>query len=164
MIKVLRTSHPVHLTLAIVLNVYFLFEFAFSTVILPRNIIIIMVLPMALFWIASLRMKSKNLRRLLLYGAIPFLSNSFFLINYFPSTNPVTETYKYKNVVQRTNRGQMQETTLINLENDAYKDYQHLRLFFSYEKMSNANTISYHFEDGLFGIRVVKEYEFSRSR
>jgi len=34
-------------------------------------------------------------------------------------------------------------------------------MFFNYEKMKDKRVITYNMEDGLFGFRAVKDYEFS---
>jgi len=34
-------------------------------------------------------------------------------------------------------------------------------MFFNYEKMKDKSVITYDIEDGFFGFRVVKDYEFS---
>ncbi len=48
----------------------------------------------------------------------------------------------------------------IDLENNKYEDYKWFRMFFDYEVMKSE--IAYTFEDGVFGLRVLKHYEFVR--
>lgn len=52
-------------------------------------------------------------------------------------------------------------STTIYLEGGVYKEYYLPRKFFNYEKMKDKRVITYDIEEGLFGFRVVKDYEFS---
>lgn len=82
---------------------------------------------------------------------VPALINLFFLVNYVFSSNPVVENYTFE---------LEQSSTLITLEDDAYEDYMFIRLFFDIEQMTYKKEVQFTFEEGLFGFRVLKAFEF----
>jgi hypothetical protein len=90
---------------------------------------------------------------------IPSLFNFFFSINYTFSSNPVVEKYSFAHRYQNI-RGRSVKTTSIDLEGKQYEAYPHFRRFLNYEKMAYAHQITYIFEDGLLGLRVLKNYKF----
>ncbi len=53
-----------------------------------------------------------------------------------------------------------QETTLITLEGNKYEEFIGLRVFWEYEKMEGAQSVSYTFKDGCFGFKVMTDYNF----
>ena len=59
-------------------------------------------------------------------------------------------------------RARLEKIAYIDLPNDAYKEYKWFRMFFNFETMKNKSEITYRFEDGLWGIRVLKDYDFSK--
>lgn len=115
--------------------------------------------------------KTKSRFRLWFYSLCmaPLLINIFLLVNYLGSTNPTTETYLFASQIQpsgydRVNRKpRWQESTLINLENGKYSEYIFIRMFYNYDSMKNKNQITYIFEDGLLGFRVMKGHSFTKT-
>ncbi|MFM1931593.1 MAG: hypothetical protein RL226_896 [Bacteroidota bacterium] len=97
---------------------------------------------------------------------LPGLLNMFFLINFVFSSNPVTEVYSFSHEMRwyggRFSKWRLEKIAYINLENDKYKKYVLLRTFFDFETMKNKREIAYQFEDGLLGMRVLKDYEFTK--
>jgi hypothetical protein len=92
---------------------------------------------------------------------IPLLINSFFVLNFVFSSNPTTEHYLYIMTREKTKSGS-QETTLITLHHNEYSEYPGIRLFFDYDEMRHGNSIIYTFKEGLFGLRVLTDYEFEK--
>ena len=98
---------------------------------------------------------------------LPLLFNCFFLFNYVFSKRPTQETYLYAYGITdiQGSKGryssQKGRSTTIYLEGGVYKEYTLPRMFFNYEKMKDKSVITYDIEDGFFGFRVVKDYEFS---
>ncbi len=86
----------------------------------------------------------------------PGVVSLIFLLNYIFSSQPYEEKYAYQNYTETQPR-----STIIYLENDAYKNYMGIRFFLDFDAISQANTITYVFEKGLFGLRVMKEYKLS---
>jgi hypothetical protein len=86
----------------------------------------------------------------------PFVLNLLLSANFLFSTNPGWEIYSFKH--HKNNReGNL---VFIDLENNHYKDFNGIRLFADFNQTKDATKIAYKFEDGLLGIRVMKEYEF----
>ncbi len=102
----------------------------------------------------------------MLIGIAPGVLAMFLLINYSMSNKPVSETYRFtsrwkKEITGRSGNYERQDYSYIDLEGNAYANYQGIRIFFDYEQMKYAKTITYTFEDGFFGLRVVKDYKFN---
>ncbi len=81
------------------------------------------------------------------------------LINFLGSHNPIIEEYEIWNetTMEKTSNHQ---STFIQLENGAYSNFVGIRIFSDIRQLQNNEHIIYQFEDGLFGIRVMKEYRF----
>ncbi len=107
-------------------------------------------------------------KKLFLFAFIPTIFNWFFLINFIFSNNPKEETYifihetiKYKS--SRPNKYYKEKVSLISLENNAYDEYPLMRFFLDFESHRLENHVHYTFEDGLMGIKVLKNFYFSYS-
>jgi len=96
---------------------------------------------------------------------VPTVCQFFFLVNFLFSRNPVVETYSFvhQERVLATKNGppKMGKMAAVRLENEQYADYPWFTLFFDFEAMENAQQITYTFEDGLFGLRVLKSHQFA---
>ncbi|QNR25464.1 J domain-containing protein [Croceimicrobium hydrocarbonivorans] len=92
----------------------------------------------------------------------PAILNTFLLLNFSLSSHPVVENYAFMRGEQNLKNGR-QKTTFIYLEGDQYAQYWGPRLFFDYKAMEGADLISYTIEEGLFGLRVVKQSEFKKA-
>lgn len=81
------------------------------------------------------------------------------LINFLGSHNPIIEDYEIWNetTLEKTSN---HPSTFIQLENGAYSNFVGIRIFSDIRQLQNNEHIIYQFEDGLFGIRVMKEYRF----
>jgi DnaJ domain len=89
----------------------------------------------------------------------PFVLNLLFLLNFAFSRHPVQETYLFSQVWQETRQGS-QKSTLIELQGDAYTAFPGIRVFWSYRAMEGYDAITYTFQEGLFGLRVMTDYYF----
>lgn len=105
-------------------------------------------------------------RRWLLLGIMPSLFNLFFLINFVFSSEQQIEKYYFKHDVigttTRLNYRTYQKSGYIHLENQAYEDYAWFRSFYNFESLETKSEVTYTFENGLFGIRVLKDYKFTK--
>jgi hypothetical protein len=88
----------------------------------------------------------------------PLMINMFLILNYVFSSNPVKEQYRFVKEMQHV-RGGWQESTYINLADGKYDEYKGIRMFINYNELIGRNLVIYTFEDGLFGLRVMKSYE-----
>jgi hypothetical protein len=101
-------------------------------------------------------------------GLIPLLLNLFFLINFIFSHSPSTQTYQFSKSYERTGRpvgkrsyrSSIQFTTLIILQGNQYAAYPGIRIFLDYQRIEHTNSITYTFNEGLFGIGVVTDFRF----
>ncbi|MBA3900240.1 MAG: J domain-containing protein [Bacteroidetes bacterium] len=138
------------------------FTIALNTLI-PLHITIIIyvsafLLPMAF---AELTGKSKN--NILRSFIFPLSLNLLFLINYNFSSNPAIEQYDfYFDTEKAASYGQEyhRETSFIYLEGNAYDNFIGIRLFSDFNQMAGKQKVALQLEDGLFGIKVLKEFDF----
>lgn len=96
----------------------------------------------------------------------PSVFNLFFTTNYVFSSNPTTEVYSF--VHEKSwygglrSRARLEKIAYIDLANNKYEEYFWFRIFFDFDAMKNKSEITYTFEEGLFGLRVLKQYEFTK--
>lgn len=152
----------------ILFNIILFFNFVTNTVILFKYILISFIFTFIacyIFYIFFNLKRNINVKVFMLI-IVPFFYNSYFVINSFFSCNPKIEKYQFTRTLTdvggRGTRKKGYSTTII-LEKNAYSDYYFIRTFFDYEKMEYKTEIIYTFEDGLFGLRVLKDYKFSQS-
>ncbi len=105
-------------------------------------------------------------RSLYAYGIVPGVFNFIFLINFVFSSNPVIEKHHYQLLTTRTytrhsNKPSIDKAPLLLLDDNAYEEYLGIRLLWQGRSLRENHTVSYHFEEGLLGYRVLKSYEIS---
>ncbi|MDQ3190924.1 MAG: DnaJ domain-containing protein [Bacteroidota bacterium] len=145
-------SHFFTLSFSILFSLIVFFTIVINTLI-PMHYSVIIYLTAFILPFGIAEIGNKNKKHWLKSFVLPLAVNLFFTFNYTFSYNPQIETYKLKKTFGR-------KTTLINLHNNTYEDYLGIRVFFDYNYMAKKNTISFLFEEGLFGIKVMKEYTF----
>jgi hypothetical protein len=155
----LLKSKSLLLFLLIFFNIFMIFRYAFNTLLSVLNINLVYFAAISLGVLASFFVKRKFLKALLIAGIAPVLVNLFFFLNFIFSAPPVTETYAFTNELQGSGRD-AERTTNIILDGNKYEDYQDIRIFWDYNKMVSMDSISYQISEGLFGIRVMKSYQF----
>lgn len=112
------------------------------------------LLPVMVFAVIRFVLKKHkyyNRKLTISFVVLPLIINSIFVLNYLGSSNPRTETYKFEKNI---------EEGLITLENRTYSKYGVIR-FLSADAVRSSNTVSYTIEDGLLGMRVVKDYKLT---
>lgn len=98
----------------------------------------------------------------------PSIFNLLFLTNFIFSANPKTETYSFVHETSwyetrlLTSRGHLEKIAYIDLKDNKYVEYKWFRMFLDFESMKNKSEITYTFEDGLLGMRVLKDYDFTK--
>lgn len=96
----------------------------------------------------------------------PSVFNLFFMTNFVFSSNPTTEVYSFVHekrwYSRRHTRGSYEKIAYIDLEKNKYEEYNWFRIFFDFDAMKNKSEITYKFEDGLLGLRVLKHYDFTK--
>lgn len=95
---------------------------------------------------------------------VPAVINVLLVINYLPSSNPVKETYmihwNWQTVKGSGATGVKQRSSCISLSGEAYRYYPGIRMFWDFDQIKYSRKITYTFETGLLGLRVMKSYEF----
>ena len=104
--------------------------------------------------------------KILLYlFIIPSLINLAFIINYVFSSNQNIEVYSFKHKkiwYSGIRGGSYKKIGYIYLQDGAYENYHWFRSFYDFDSMKDKKEITYTFEDGLLGVRVLKKYEFTK--
>jgi len=146
-----------------VFNTFLILKIGFQTLITLQNLMFIYLVPMVasgLFFYFYKKDTLKKVYRLALCWT-PLLINIFFVINFMFSHSPVKEYYEYdreKNI--QLSDGELGGTTTIILEGNAYEKYKGIRMFLAFDHVKFNYHIWYTFEDGLLGIKVLKNYQF----
>lgn len=160
-----KTFHYLILSL---INLYLFFNYTLNTQLTFLTIGLILLTLYALTYFA-VQNKSSILnfsKTFVFLCIIPTTFNLFFLTNFIFSSNPTVETYSFVHEKRwyggRHSRGRLEKIAYIDLENNKYQDYHWFRMFYDFPAMANKSEITYKFEDGLFGLRVLTTYEFTK--
>jgi hypothetical protein len=134
-------------------NVIVLLKIGLQTL-LPINLLFSgIALLMMVSFVLSKRLRIPAYRsRLYSFCILPGIVSLFFALNFLFSSGPVRETYRFYT----------SGSTFIHLDENRYEPFAGIRVFMSYDEVRFNNTITYTFERGLFGIRVMTRYTFSR--
>jgi hypothetical protein len=113
--------------------------------------------------------QKRTLHSSLLYfhglSIFPTIVSLFLLLNFVFSSEPINEKYAFQSTEQYSKHGDryiLRKTGLIELEHNAYNNYTSLRSFSNHSNLMDKGNIHFTFENGLFGIKVLKEYRFER--
>ncbi|MGN6647734.1 MAG: J domain-containing protein [Cytophaga sp.] len=162
LLRVFKT-HAFIYTVIILLNLYIFFNFTLNTQLTIFSIALLgLLLYSGAYFFHKILQTNKISKRVLFLLIIPTLFNIFFLINFTFSSNPEIETYTFVYEQDIGRRGHISKTSYIHLINDQYEEYHWFRMFFDLNPTNNKSKITYVFEDGLFGLRVLKSYVFSQ--
>lgn len=140
--------------LASFINFFLFFKIGLSTLI-PLYGLFLLYLFLGIFaYFFSLKFIKKN-RIVLSVAVAPSIVSLFLLLNYAISTNPTVERYSFQNDYNRAKGGGIANNS-INIDNKVYENYIGIRLFYS---TPIGDSIVYEFEEGLFGLKVLKNYQ-----
>jgi len=154
------------------LNTYFFITIGLYTLI-PLNTLIALyflfgIIGVGFGAVQNLRQK-RSLHSSLLYfhglSFFPTIVSLFLVLNFVFSSEPINEKYAFQSTEQYSKHGDryvLRKTGLIELERNAYNDYTSLRSFSNHSNLMDKGNIHFTFENGLFGIKVLKEYRFER--
>jgi hypothetical protein len=144
-----------------VLNIYLIFKIVMNTLIpLEYSLAGFLVIMLCGYFLFFKKRENKS-RTFYSFAILPLLINIMFCLNYYASGKPTIEEYQFWNGHNSASGGRSVKNTIIYLEGGFYEDYSGIRLFNSLEEMQGCEHIIYQFEDGLFGIRVMKDYRFT---
>jgi hypothetical protein len=146
------------------LNVLFFFLYTLNTLVSPdfffQAMLIAQLLGFGIIRFVQNGWSKKNIK-FSISSLAPALFNLVFFINYIFSHSPNTEIYRFDNMPR--SKDESFPTTLIHLEGNQYLDYPQIRFFMDKNPSYRYYRISYHFETGLFGLKVLKGYDFHDS-
>lgn len=142
------------------INLFILVKVGFNTVITPINLFLTLLSICALSCSMYKVWKKFNIR-FIGHFALPFLLLNLLLgINFTFTKNPTTEQHFFKSKITTSGNEigiKQNESTLIILENGAYKEYPGIRLYFDLSPLLFANAVKLQFETGLLGFRLLKK-------
>lgn len=157
-------------SLTILLNLILLFAITLNTQVTSLILFLVFSLSIVTGWLAS-KYFLKQLPAMLAICASVSVINLFFLLNYSFASNTTTEVYPFAHerrwyrVAGPMDPGphyKLEKIAYIDLPNNKYADYHWFRMFFDFDAMQYDSEITYKFKDGLFGLRVLKQYEFTK--
>ncbi len=140
-------------------NIYLIFKVVMNTMIPLEYSLIGFLGVMLSCYLLLFKERENKVRVFYSLVILPLLINIIFCVNYYLSGKPKIEEYEFKNA-QYESRGGHEKSTMIHLEGGKYENYVGIRVFSSLDIMLNCEHIIYQFEEGLLGVRVMKEYRF----
>ncbi|HCW06494.1 MAG TPA: hypothetical protein DGG95_03905 [Cytophagales bacterium] len=169
-ILIVVKTRTFRLFVLIPLNIYLFVRFTLNTQVTLLTLGLIFLSLHLLIFLASkkLAILKPVSWSIIFLALVPTLFNLFFLFNFIFSSNPTIEKYSFVHKTEwygsrrRHNSGSYQKTSYIDLENNKYEEYPWFRMFLDFEAMQYKSEITYTFEDGLFGLRVLKGFEFTK--
>ncbi len=142
------------------INIFVLAKVGFNTEITPLELFL-SFLAICMSSLLLLNKIKQRKRYFLIHFVIPLsILNMLLSFNYLFSHGPTSEIHRFKS--KSTPQYRMIETirdesTLVQLNNQAYRNYPGIRLHFDLAPLLLANAVKFEFETGFFGIRVLKK-------
>ena len=147
--------------LCIVFNVVICFKIGFRTLIPLSALFLAYALSIgATKWMLTRTnlIKTKLDPAIVMGCLAPLAMSLLLLLNFCIHFNTVTETYQLETFEQNP-ENQRKASSLITLNNHAYQNYIGIRLFYNIRDI-RSNKIRFTFARGIFGLRVMTDYEF----
>lgn len=168
-VSYLSTTIYVKSILIIVFNLTIFVVIGLNTLIQLNHLVLsylLTILLAAIFWkLRSVRIKKRISSFQLYFIATciaPGLISLFLTLNYIFSSDPTIESYHFT-ALKTTHLVRSQQKTkkngMIQLEHDRYKEFTAIRSFSRVNELPDTGIIYYTFENGLFGLNVLKEYK-----
>jgi hypothetical protein len=150
-----------YVVLLTVANIFILFTIVVNTVLPHITIAIIYAMAILAGFVVCYFSKTYERSHQYFYSlcVAPIIIGLLFALNFTVSFNPHKETHRYVPKNSPYERMEYKKTSAIKFRDNKYSNYYGLRVFYSYDKIKMGNEITYTFENGLLGIRVLKDYE-----
>jgi hypothetical protein len=161
-------TKAVFITALSIFNLFVIVKVGFQTLIPFYSLLLIFALMIALSFLFTIFILKRNIKSasLISFCYCPLAINFLFLINFLFTSNPTFETYSFVHEKRwyggRTTPSRLEKIAYIDLENNKYDNFEGLRMFADLDAMKDAHKITYTFEDGLLGFRVMKDFQFDR--
>ena len=155
-------TYPFWFIIISLLNIFLFLKIGLQTLIYPWLLFLIYIFFVAVTWLivkCGYKISAVLKRNFYSFCIAPLFVNMLLILNFAFSNQPATETYSFRNKLQKTYNG-YQESNLIILEDNKYGRYPGIRIFANYEQTSGKKYIVYTFKTGLLGIRVMTHYKF----
>lgn len=149
--------------LVALINLYILLNVGLNTLITLSSLSIFFIGSIVAGFIMTLFTNNPYFKKLSLLGIGPGILNLFLLLNFLFSSGETIERYRIYHHVYKVKYSLgfgYEQTAQITLQDNKYEEYIGIRIFADFEEMENAAHITYYFEEGLLGLRVLKNYEF----
>jgi hypothetical protein len=91
----------------------------------------------------------------------PSIISVMLSVNFLFSSKPHTETYLFNRVKSFNEQGRLISKDIILLPYNLYEDFEQIRIVPYHPDIYYHNQITYHFEHGFLGYRVLKSYELA---
>ena len=145
-------SRIINIMLLFFVNLIVFFQVALNTLLSLNWILGVYGSALILGFVLAPLVKRNYHKYMLRFNIMPGLVSLFFLVNYLFSSNPASETYWYS-----FKRYDSHLFSVIELENNAYKQFKGIRMFLVEDNVEENNSITYEFHEGLFGLKVAKD-------
>jgi hypothetical protein len=144
-----------------ILNVFLILRIGFQTMIPLKMLCLIYIVFILVSFFLFKFMRKESIQSSWFFALcyIPLMINIFFLANYIFSKNPKSESYAFVQK-QGWSESDRQNLSYIELDNHAYAAYCGIRVLLDYKVIEASTKVTYSFEEGLFGIEVMKNYKF----
>jgi hypothetical protein len=142
------------------INVLILIKIGFNTVITPLYLFLILSSFSAISCAFYKTWKKLQIRFIGHFTIPLFLLNLLLGINFSFTDKPTIERHFFKSKITTSGYKigiKQNESTLIILENDAYRDYPGIRLYFDLDPLLFSNAVELQFETGILGFRLLKK-------
>ena len=163
--RVLSKSATARLTGLSFLNIFLLLKIGFQTLI-PFDVLLFVfgfAMAVTFFMNFSVMQKTGKISSIISFCYCPLILNLLLVINFVFAVNPVFETYSFTHREGRygyRSQSRVEKISYIDLENNTYSNFNGIRMFSDFDSMKDAHKITYKFEDGLLGFRVMKDFQF----
>ncbi|HET6225621.1 MAG TPA: hypothetical protein VFF27_05025, partial [Bacteroidia bacterium] len=142
-----------------IFNIFIILKIGLQTLISPWILVVAFSAAIGMLFLFNRKQKKFSVY-FKTFCIAPLLINMLLLLNFMGSSDPVQETYMFRNDLQPGRRGSYQKSTFIYLDEDAYSEFPGIRMFMDIDQMTNMTNIRYTFKNGLLGFRVMSDYEF----
>lgn len=162
--KIILFSQPILILGGIIINVIVHILYTFNAFIPDLYLLVMFLVSFAITYLYTKvkRTLSSRAKYFLFFAVSPAMVGLFFFLNTFVSIKTVEEKHLFQFFINEieTKVEKNPETTLVELENDAFGYCTGVRYFSNYDQLIVSSGVRYQISTGLFGIRFIESYDF----